>query len=272
LSPGQSVTVTISSISCQNGTFTFSGSGGASPVTTTWSCTLPPPTLTVSPNNLSPTSQTCSQSGQEYICQVSVGETPDSQGTVNWSVSGSLSSFSPSSGTLSPGGSTLVTITIFDPFCSNITETFSGSGGAFSASAYWSCSSPSEMYVFYPTLYPTSNACQSTGGIYTCVEQLYASPCNCSVQWSVSSNLNGVTFNPSSGTVYPNGTGGYVTIAGLPCQNGTITFTGSGGAQPVVVQWLCGSGPNSKPHGRMHVKQAALSLPLDAPGYHRRRP
>jgi hypothetical protein len=36
LSPGQSVQVTISNISCVNGTFTFSG--GVNPVPVSWNC------------------------------------------------------------------------------------------------------------------------------------------------------------------------------------------------------------------------------------------
>jgi hypothetical protein len=45
LSPGKSVPVTISAFPCQNGSFTFSGSSGASPVTPVtvlWRCTPPP--------------------------------------------------------------------------------------------------------------------------------------------------------------------------------------------------------------------------------------
>ncbi len=41
LSPGKSLKVTISLFPCQNGSFTFSGSRGASPVTVLWHCTLP---------------------------------------------------------------------------------------------------------------------------------------------------------------------------------------------------------------------------------------
>src|SRR6266567_4816383 len=45
LSPGQSTTVTITAIPCQNGSITFSGSSGAIPVTISWRCTLPPERL-----------------------------------------------------------------------------------------------------------------------------------------------------------------------------------------------------------------------------------
>lgn len=43
LSPGKSILVTISAFPCQNGSFTFFGSGGAIPVSVLWQCTLPPP-------------------------------------------------------------------------------------------------------------------------------------------------------------------------------------------------------------------------------------
>jgi hypothetical protein len=42
LSPGKSVTISISAIICQNGSFTFSGSRGTSSVTVSWHC-IPPP-------------------------------------------------------------------------------------------------------------------------------------------------------------------------------------------------------------------------------------
>ncbi len=45
LSPGGKTTVTITAIMCQNGSFTFSGSRKASPVTIAWHCTPPPERL-----------------------------------------------------------------------------------------------------------------------------------------------------------------------------------------------------------------------------------
>lgn len=50
LSPGKSVTLTISIIPCQNGSFTFSGSGGAIPVTILWHCTAPVERLELTPH------------------------------------------------------------------------------------------------------------------------------------------------------------------------------------------------------------------------------
>jgi len=41
LSPGRSVSVAISTFPCQNGSFTFTGSGGAIPVSVLWQCTVP---------------------------------------------------------------------------------------------------------------------------------------------------------------------------------------------------------------------------------------
>lgn len=43
LSPGKTMTVTISALPCQNGSFIFSGSRGAIPVTVIWQCKAPPP-------------------------------------------------------------------------------------------------------------------------------------------------------------------------------------------------------------------------------------
>jgi hypothetical protein len=42
LTPGNPVSVTISSIPCQNGSFTITGSGDARPVPITWKCSPPP--------------------------------------------------------------------------------------------------------------------------------------------------------------------------------------------------------------------------------------
>ncbi len=50
LSPGNSVTITITGIACQNDTFTFSGQEGETPVSVVWSCTATPtPTDTPTP-------------------------------------------------------------------------------------------------------------------------------------------------------------------------------------------------------------------------------
>ncbi len=43
LLPGKIMIVTISALPCQNGSFIFSGSRGAAPVTITWQCKAPPP-------------------------------------------------------------------------------------------------------------------------------------------------------------------------------------------------------------------------------------
>src|SRR5260221_5839941 len=86
LSPGNSTRVTISGIPCQQGAFTFAGSGGMRPVTAWWSCVLLPPSqatgLTARPTSLDPTSKQCARAGRAYQCMVSLAETSSSQQNV----------------------------------------------------------------------------------------------------------------------------------------------------------------------------------------------
>jgi hypothetical protein len=76
LSPGQSVSVSISSIPCQNGSFVFTASRGATPVTVLWKCTPSSLRLETSPrrytlivHNLSALLSSSSQN-QDIINQV----------------------------------------------------------------------------------------------------------------------------------------------------------------------------------------------------------
>lgn len=240
LSPGNSTTVTISSIPCQNGTFTFNGSGGANAISVTWSCKTPPPTITVSPTSLDPTNTTnCALDATmsaTYKCTVTLGESSSSQGTTNWTSSSSLSgvSFSPSSGTLSPGGSTTVTIDQIP--CQNGSFTFSGSEGETPVSVAWSCTPPTL------TVSPTSmnnGMCFGAENASQCTVTLgETSNSQGNVNWAGSSDLSGVSFNPSSGTLSP-GQSATITISSIPCQQGSFTFNGSGGASAVSVSWTC---------------------------------
>ena len=117
LSPGGQQQVSISGMSCQNGTFTFSGSGGVSSFQVAWTCASPSPTpspspspspppppspkITVTPLNLAKTSSNCSpNSDGTYNCSVTVGET--APGRLSWHTYSFLGlAISPPSGTLS---------------------------------------------------------------------------------------------------------------------------------------------------------------------------
>ena len=251
LSPGSTTQVIITGIPCQNGTFTFAGSGGASPVTVWWSCTpsqLPPsqpPVLTVKPGSLDPTSARCSSTGSTYQCTVLLAETSSSQGNANWTASSNLNgvNFSLASGELSPGNSTREIITGIP--CQQGTFTFAWSGGASPVSVLWSCK-PSLPVPTAPTLKvspssldASSGQCVSTARTHQCqITLAETSSSQSSANWTASSSLSGVTFSPASGRLSP---GGFVTvtIASIPCQSGSFTFAGVEGTMLEKVAWSC---------------------------------
>jgi hypothetical protein len=60
-----------------------------------------------------------------------------------------------------------------------------------------------------------------------------------SMIWTASSDMSKtVVFQPATGTLSP-GKSISVDISVFPCQNGSFTFSGSGGAIPVAVLWQC---------------------------------
>src|SRR5260370_3873690 len=59
------------------------------------------------------------------------------------------------------------------------------------------------------------------------------------MSWTANSDMSdSVSFSPTNGTLSP-GMSVTVTIAAIPCQNGSFTFSGSRGARPVVIPWRC---------------------------------
>ena len=167
LSPGSTTQVSITGIPCQDGTFTFAGSGGASPVSVSWSCkpSLPVPTaprLKVSPSSLDASSGQCASTARTHQCQITLAETSSSQSNANWTASSSLSgvTFSPASGQLSPGGS--VTVSIAAIPCQSGSFTFAGMGGTMPVQVAWSCSASSASLTNGNSLSVTS---QPTGAL-----------------------------------------------------------------------------------------------------------
>lgn len=83
--------------------------------------------------------------------------------------------------------------------------------------------------------------------------------------WHVSSDVNkGVLFSPGSTTLMP-GRKQLVEISALPCQNGSITFTGVGNnslkIQPVTVGWQC-----TTPVKRLSLIRHRITLSVDYQG------
>lgn len=103
---------------------------------------IPPsiPTLAVTPISLNPTSSNCQPQQALYRCTVTVKETADSTGSVAWTSSTDMSPtvlFSPSTGTLSPNKSVIVTISSIP--CQTGSFTFHGSRKAQPVTVAWNC-------------------------------------------------------------------------------------------------------------------------------------
>jgi hypothetical protein len=103
----------------------------------------PPPKLAITPTRLDPTSPNCKGGVTQPQCTVTLTETADSRGNLNWTAQSDISSglvFIPPGGILSPGKS--VNIQISHLACENNSLTFSGSGGAIPVTILWRCTPP----------------------------------------------------------------------------------------------------------------------------------
>src|SRR5207249_1670387 len=95
--------VVISAIPCSNASFTFTDQNNNT-ATVMWSCMQTPPpthvvsTLAASPTNLLPS--VCPWHSEAFLCKVTLTESSNSQGNLNWTASSTGSaSITPSSGT-----------------------------------------------------------------------------------------------------------------------------------------------------------------------------
>jgi|GEM_PF-982128 len=184
LSPGKSaqVTVTIPGSSCTKGTFNFAVQGGST-VPVSWTCTqaptqsptqtptqpptqtptqgpTQPPTLTVSPSPIDSTdTKTCvyDSSSSVWTCNITLSEDSNSSGSLNWSASTpdiAGVNFSPTGGTLNPGGSKQVGITIPVSSCTSGSFIFTVQGGK-TVAVPWRCTPQSAPPTQPPTPTPT---------------------------------------------------------------------------------------------------------------------
>lgn len=64
------------------------------------------------------------------------------------------------------------------------------------------------------------------------------------IDWTPNSDV-GANFNPPNGTLTP-GAQQKVSVSAMACQNGTFTFNGSAGANPLKVSWSCTPPPTPK--------------------------
>nr|BBH86989.1 hypothetical protein KTC_17400 [Thermosporothrix sp. COM3] len=102
---------------------------------------IPPPKLAVSPAVLEPSNPNCKPSGDDiYRCTVSLSETIDSIGDMTWESSNDMSpaiTFSPGSGSFSPGHTAKITIDHIP--CQTGSFTFKGSRSAQPVTVFWKC-------------------------------------------------------------------------------------------------------------------------------------
>lgn len=79
--------------------------------------------------------------------------------------------------------------------------------------------------------------------------------------WTASNDMSdSVVFNPSGSNLSP-GTSVKVNISALPCQNGSLTFSGSRGALPVTIRWQC-----TAPGIRLEKNHRVFQITVDPQG------
>lgn len=237
LSPGTPQQVSISGMACQNGTFTFTATGSATPQTLSiaWTCTPPTPTGTASLGTCSYTA------GTGWSCPLSITADTTNQVAFPWGTSSSGINgitFTPPNGSLPPGQSTTTTVAIPDGVCpasATLLVTTPGKG----LPVGWSCAAPTLVVTVNTTTCPAN-----PNGGWTCTMALsLASGSQGQLVWSVSasSNLPGVGFSPSNGTlVVGQPVTETVTIPSTDCTNGSFNFAGNGG-NTATVTWTCPS-------------------------------
>jgi len=234
LSPGETISLTVSSLPCQDGTFTFYGSNGANTVVVSWNCEAA--TLQANPSTLDPTNSACSLDGTyaaTYQCSVILSLPSDAE-PLSWSTSNDLG-VQPNTGSGNLSGGQQTTVTFDQMPCQNGTLSFAYSGASSGAvDVPWSCTPP--VLEVNPSSCPTdANSCTVT---------LTNASTTQSVNWQISSaGFN--SFSTSSGTLSPGAsieiTADYVGFD-LFCVIDDFTFSGSGGARSVTVSWQTGGG------------------------------
>lgn len=109
----------------------------------------PPPKLAITPTRLDPHSPNCTVGISQPQCVVTLTETADSQGDVNWTAQSDISMgivFSQSNGLLTPGKS--INIQISHLPCENNSLTFSGQSRVIPVRILWQCTPKQERLDF----------------------------------------------------------------------------------------------------------------------------
>jgi hypothetical protein len=234
---------------------------GGSP---TPSPTIPPPLLSDSPNGFSvPGDPNCTYKVVAgWTCTATLSSLASAQSNLNWSASSSGVSgvtFSPPKGTLLPGQSTPVAISIPNITCP-ASAAFTFIGPANQVLMPWSCGALT-LTTSKTNLNGNTDCTFSNG--WTCNVTLSTSAnAQGQLSWSTSSSgVNGISFNPPNGIL----TAGQsipvtITVPSTACPaSANLTFSVQGGV-PVTVSWSCGT-PTIK------VSPASFTIPTSNCSY-----
>src|SRR6266851_850029 len=219
-------------------TLSITSNGGSAQVTVTMvviNGPPPPPTLASSPGSFTvPGDPHCTYNASTgWTCVVSLSSSQSAQANLNWTASSSGvngATFSQASGTLSPGQTAQVSITIPNMACPAQADfTFTGPGNA--TNVLWSCAPPNL------TATPTT---LSTGCLSCIVTLALAPGSQGGLQWSTpSSGINGVTYKPAGGTLLAGQTAQVsITVPSTTCPASTV-FVFAGPVNTASVTWNC---------------------------------
>src|SRR5713101_6165090 len=219
-------------------TLSITSNGGNAQVTVTMvviNGPPPPPTLASSPGSFTvPGDPNCTYNASTgWTCVVSLSSSQSAQANLNWTASSSGVNgvtFSQASGTLSPGQTAQVSITIPNMACPAQADfTFTGPGNA--TNVLWSCAPPNL------TATPTT---LSTGCLSCIVTLALAPGSQGGLQWSTpSSGINGVTYKPAGGTLLAGQTAQVsITVPSTTCPASTV-FVFAGPVNTASVTWNC---------------------------------
>ncbi len=222
---------------------------GASLLLGNWTAfALTSPVLKVSPTSFNANTACSSNTSAGWTCTATLSRGDTLKKNLSWSASSSGIAgitFSPATGILPAGGTAAVSISVPNIACpASATLVFKGPGNTVDVP--WSCAAPSppKLTVSPTSLAPTSAQCTSKATTYQCVVSLgETASSQGTVRWNASSDLSGVIFSPTKGQLSP-GQPALVTIAAIPCQGGTFTFSGAEGETPVKVSWSCAIASN----------------------------
>jgi hypothetical protein len=231
------VTITIPDMICP-ASINFTFSGPANTITVQWQCAAP--TLVATPG------QTCQAAGCPAAADI-LSLASGSQGKLNWTANGQQITFSPASGTLTPGQTTTVGV---NP-ASNCTPAatlpydYVGAGNSTPQETIM-CPPPPTP----PTLVVTPGGnCPTSDNIhFTCTDTLSLSGTQGNLSWSaVTSNAVAMSFSPSAGTLSSGQQQPVtVTITDQNCSVGSTTYSYVGqNSNTVTVTFTCT--PSSPP-------------------------